>query len=361
MTGPVHSNNEWEPLREVIVGSVQGAVYPEHGPLLAAQGDPGWLWRYQGTLVEEDLVEAAQEQLDGLVKVLRQQGVTVHRPDPQPHNLPYESPWWRCRGGWNSANPRDLFLVVGDTILECASPLRHRYFEPLAYHRLMTDYLRRGARWLAAPRPMLHDALYDHGPMAAALAGQPPRHPEALPPGQAPQPALRELEPVFEAADFVRCDEDIFMIHSQVTNSLGLAWVRRALGPAYKVHVLATRCPKPCHIDTTFLPLAPGKALVHPAWLVDVPEALKHWTLIPAPRPVYAEDSPMASPYFTSQWLSMNVLSLDEQHIFVDEQQEALMRLLDEHGFTPIPLPFDCVGAFGGSFHCATLDIRRGA
>ena len=67
----------------------------------------------------------------------------------------------------------------------------------------------------------------------------------------------------------------------------------------------------------------------------------------------------MANPYFTSQWLSMNVLSLDSEHVFVDAQQTGLMRQLERAGFTPIPVDFDAVGAFGGSFHCASLDVRR--
>jgi glycine amidinotransferase len=36
-----------------------------------------------------------------------------------------------------------------------------------------------------------------------------------------------------------------------------------------------------------------------------------------------------------------------------------MMRLLERHGFTPVPCPFMHYKPFGGSFHCATLDIRR--
>ena len=43
--------------------------------------------------------------------------------------------------------------------------------------------------------------------------------------------------------------------------------VRRHLGAAYSVHEIVSRCPQPMHIDTTFVPLAPGKALVNPEFL----------------------------------------------------------------------------------------------
>src|SRR5262249_46434346 len=108
----VQSFNEWDPLEEVVVGTVLGAVYPECGPVLAAAGEPEWLWHYQGVLVEDGFVQAAQAQLDELVHILQAEGVTVRRPDPFPHNVGFSTPFWQCRAGWNTANPRDLFLVV---------------------------------------------------------------------------------------------------------------------------------------------------------------------------------------------------------------------------------------------------------
>jgi glycine amidinotransferase len=349
----VQSFNEWDPLEEVIVGTVLGAVYPECGPVLAAAGEPDWLWHYQGAFVEDEAVKAADAQLDQLVRVLRAEGVTVRRPDPLPHNVPFSTPFWRTRGGWNTANPRDLFLVVGDEIVECASPMRHRYFEPLAYRRLFTEYFRAGAKLTAAPRPALRDSFYDHTAAADEVAHR------TLADGERFRSPLTEQEPVWEAADFVRCGRDLFVTRSVVTNALGIEWVRRHLGPGFRVHEIETRCSTPCHIDTTFVPLAPGKALVNPDWVTTLPDCLRGWDVRPAPRPSYAARSPMAHPQFSSQWLSMNVLSVGPDRVLVDDQQTELMRLLQGWGFRVIPLPFDHVGPFGGSFHCATLDVRR--
>jgi glycine amidinotransferase len=355
----VQSWNEWDPLEEVVVGSAAGAVYPECGPILAAGGEPDWLMHYQGALVEDELVHAAIAQIDELVRVLGQAGVKVRRPDPHPHNVPYASPYWHCRGGWNLINPRDLFLVVGDQIVECASPVRHRHFEPLAYHRLFTEYFQAGARWTSAPRPALREALFDASAAARIAARLDPARPKTLAAGAEHAYPITEVEPVFEAADFMRCGRDLFVTRSVVTNQLGIEWVRRLLGEGFRVHEIATRSAAPWHIDTTFVPLAPGRALINPDWLVEVPECLKSWELLPAPPPTYAEESPMAHPHFTSQWLSMNVLSLDPRRVIVDSQQRELIRRLEGWGFEPIALPFDYVGLFGGSFHCATVDVRR--
>jgi glycine amidinotransferase len=39
--------------------------------------------------------------------------------------------------------------------------------------------------------------------------------------------------------------------------------------------------------------------------------------------------------------------------------QESLIKKLKDWGFTPIPCSFANYAPFGGSFHCATLDVRR--
>jgi glycine amidinotransferase len=355
----VQSFNEWDPLEEVIVGTVQGAVYPECSPILAAAGEPEWLLYYQGVHVEESFVQPAHEQLERLVRVLTAEGVTVRRPDPIPHNIGFSTPYWQSRCGWNTANPRDLFMVVGDEIIECASPLRNRYFESIAYRRLFTEYFRAGSRLTAAPRPALRDGFYDHICQASGPDGGADLGKRILPEGATRRYPITEQEPVWEAADFVRCGRDLFVTRSVVTNELGIEWVRRHLGEKFRVHEIATRCATPCHIDTTFVPLAPGKVLVNPDWLTELPECVRGWDVLTAPRPTYDLSSPMAFPQFTSQWLSMNVLSLDAERVIVDAQQVELIRKLKDWGFHPLPLPFDHVGPFGGSFHCATLDVRR--
>ncbi len=353
---PVWSRDEWSPLEEVIVGSVQGAIYPEYGPIAAANGDPTWLQHYQGAFVEQDLIDMADEQLSAFVAALQDQGVVVRRPDPVAHNVPIETPYWKTRGGWNAANPRDMFLVVGDRVIEAASPQRYRYHERLAYRRILDGYSRAGARWESAPPPALRESLFDWTLIEDAELRSHDLPP--LAPGEEARSPITEAEPVWEAADFARCGDDLFVTRSAVTNRAGIAWVRRHLAGDVRVHELPSRCPTPCHIDTTFVPLAPGVALVHPEWFVPI-DALEGWTFIPAPPPNYVGDSPMAAPYFSSQWLSMNVFSSGPRTVFVDAQQTALARVLNAHGFEVIPLAFDAVGAFGGSFHCVTLDVRR--
>ena len=61
----------------------------------------------------------------------------------------------------------------------------------------------------------------------------------------------------------------------------------------------------------------------------------------------------------SSDWIAMNVFSLDERRVLVEREESALIAVLTGWGFEPIPCPFRGFNALGGSFHCATLDVRR--
>jgi glycine amidinotransferase len=112
------------------------------------------------------------------------------------------------------------------------------------------------------------------------------------------------------------------------------------------------------HIDTTLMPLAPGKVMVNPDW-VDVdhlPACFENWDILVAPRPVPGSANQLN---LISAWANMNVLMLDEKRVIVEQRQETMIQALTDWGFDPIPCPFENYYPFLGSFHCATLDIRR--
>lgn len=286
----------------------------------------------------------AQRELNEFIHILEGEGVTVRRPQPLHYDRPFASPDWSIKCGFCSANPRDPFLVVGDQIIETPMADRTRYFEAHAYRPIFHDYLRAGARWCAAPKPMLRDDLYN------------PDH--ELPQVDEPMSyVLTEAEPVFDAADFVRCGRDLFVQRSHVTNELGILWLERHLGEEYRIHRVETRNPYALHIDTTFMPLAPGKLLVNPEYLdlKRLPEAVRGWDLLVAPDPL-----PNRDPFkLVSKWIAMNVLMLDQERVVVERSQEPMIRALRSWGFKPVPCSFEHYYPYMGGFHCATLDIRR--
>ncbi|MDI3288330.1 inosamine-phosphate amidinotransferase 1 [Polyangium sp. 15x6] len=350
---PVNSHNEWDPLEEVIVGHVDGAMFPSWHLITRATIPPDAhelhamldLVGEEAIPIPDEQILAAQRCLDELVHILEGEGVTVRRPGPFDFSAPFQTPSWHVGGGFCAANPRDVFLVVGDQMIEAPMADRGRFFEAQPYRALLREYFRRGARWVAAPKPVLDDALY--APDAPRLAK----------PGTIGF-VTTEHEPVFDAADFVRCGRDIFAQRSHVTNRAGIEWLRRHLGEGYRVHELEVKCKQAMHIDTTFMPLAPGKLLVNPHFIdVDkLPAFVRKWDILEAPPPVVSE-AQQRSP--VSIWMNINVLMLDEKRVLVERRQEPTIKALRDFGLEPIPCNFASYTPFGGSFHCATLDVRR--
>jgi glycine amidinotransferase len=347
--GPVSSWNEWDPLEEIIVGRLEGATIPSAHvtvtfnlpPLAAKLYRLAAGWRYPAWMKK-----LAQKELDGFIAVLEGEGVKVRRPDVVDFARKFRTPAWSARG-FCVACPRDGYLVMGDEIIETPMCWRTRYFEGDAYRSLFKEYFHAGARWTSAPRPQLTDELFDYA-YRIPEKGEPIRF------------VVNEWEPVFDAADFVRCGRDLFVTRSNVTNRAGIEWLRRHLGSGFRIHEIESRCRQPMHIDSSFMPLAPGKVLVNPDY-VDVerlPAVLKSWDVLVAPRPDPVEGV-MAKISMCSPWTSINVLSIDEKKVVVDASQPTLVKALKDWGFDPIPCPFLAYGPFGGAFHCATLDVRR--
>ncbi|MEG3918023.1 amino acid adenylation domain-containing protein [Microcoleus sp. T3_A4] len=353
---PVCSYNEWDPLEEVIVGIVDGAMVPSWHTIHRATVLPGQEKQMESLSKRTEkqplpypewLVQAASKCVDEFAHILESEGVVVRRPDVVDYSASFRTPDWEVMNGFCSANPRDVFLVIGNEIIEAPMADRTRYFESWAYRSLLKEYLKGGAKWVAAPKPQLLDAQYDPDYTTPA-------------PGEERRFVITEFEPTFDAADFVRFGRDIFVQKSHVTNSLGIEWVRRHLGDEYRVHELQSLCPQALHIDTTLVPLAPGKVLVNPLFIdVDnLPDYFKSWDILLAPKP---NRTPMTL-YDTkviSQWVNMNVLSLDEERVIVEKSQESTIQALKDWGFKPIPCEFESYYPFMGSFHCATLDVRR--
>jgi hypothetical protein len=60
-----------------------------------------------------------------------------------------------------------------------------------------------------------------------------------------------------------------------------------------------------------------------------------------------------------SKWIDMNLFSINPNLVVVDQDQVALIKLLEKHGVDVIPLKIRHSKMLGGGFHCITMDIRR--
>jgi glycine amidinotransferase len=343
---PVNSHNEWDPLEEVIVGVVEGAQFPPwhvavSGPLSNKQRDI--FKQNSGRAFPEDRVLRAARELDQLIHILEGEGVKVRRPTGSDQSASYGGPGWTSTGLYD-AMPRDVLLVLGNEILECPMAWRSRYFATSAFRPLLKEYFAAGAKWSAAPKPELRNDLYCEEPETVT------HRDEGF------DSVITEFEPTFDAADVVRCGRDLFVQRSNVTNSFGIEWLRRHVNGEYRLHILEFDDPHPMHIDATFMPLAPGKVLINPERVELLPKMFKGWDVLTAPKPIMPSGHLL---YMTSAWINMNVLMLDERRVIVEREDEPMLDAMKRWGLTPIPCSFRNFNSFGGSFHCATLDVYR--
>lgn len=349
----VKSYNEWGTLEEVIVGRLDYAMFPSWNVINVATIPPvakhsiEELYKRAANPYPKEVVEAGEKDLENFVSILENEGVKVQRPDIVDYSQSFSAPVWKIKNGFCSANPRDAFLVIGDEIIEAPMADRGRYFETWAYRSLLKNYFINGAKWISAPKPQLLDNQYNYNYI------EPNENKEM-------RYVVTEFEPTFDGADFLRCGKDIFVQKSHVTNELGIQWLQRHLGNQYRIHILETKCRQPLHIDTTLCFLGPGKLLINPKFIDKnkLPSIFNKWHVFEAPKPIsfYTLNTKIK---VVSDWMSLNMLMLDEKRIIVEKNQEPMIKFLKSVGLKPIPCAFENYYPFGGSFHCATLDIRR--
>jgi N-dimethylarginine dimethylaminohydrolase len=337
----VWSCNEWDPLEEVIVGNPLRARFPtaDYSTQLTEFPDRSLKDIPQGPFPDQ-IIEETEEDLNEFVDVLEKAGATVRRPETWPHEASFSTIHWESEGYYNYC-PRDIMLVIGDQIIETPNVMRCRSQESFSYRSLMMDYLRSGARWYSAPKPMLLDSLFDV---------------------DMEKPTPRNDEPAFDAANVLRFGRDLIYLVSGTGNEMGGQWLQTILGDSFRVHFLKDVY-YGSHIDSTFVALRPGLILCNPARINDdtLPEILNQWEVIYSPPMENTDrfDADYLAKSIGSKWIDMNLFSINPNLAVVDRDQTALIRLLENHGIDVVPLKLRHSKMLGGGFHCVTLDIRR--
>ena len=338
----VWSCNEWDQLEEVIVGnplkarfptpdlSTQLAEFPDR-PLTEIPRGPFPQW----------IIEETEEDLNEFVGTLEGLGITVKRPDTWPHDATFSTINWQSQGYYNYC-PRDILLVIGDHIIETPNVIRSRAQETFSYRPLLLDYMKSGAKWYSAPKPMLLDSLFEGVDLDKAVP--------------------RNDEPAFDAANILRFGQDLIYLVSATGNEMGGEWLQTILGDKFRVHFLKDVY-YGSHIDSTFVALRSGLILCNPARVNDdtLPEILKQWKVIYSPPMENTDryDADYLSKCIGSNWIDMNSFSISPNLVVVDRHQTALMKLLEKEGLDVIPLELRHSKMLGGGFHCVTLDVRR--
>jgi N-dimethylarginine dimethylaminohydrolase len=208
--------------------------------------------------------------------------------------------------------------------------------EAAAYWRIKDKAILDGARWISAPRPrlLLLDNFVRDGNMV-----------------------LSDREPMFDAANILRHNDDIIYLQSASGNRLGAKWLQNILGKKYRVHIV-DNVYNSVHIDSTISILRDGLVVLNGSRVNDTncPEVFKGWTKL------YVNDVVPQTFYnypYASKWIALNMLSIDPRTVIVDRQQTDLIKQLEQVGQTVVPLELRHSRTLGGGFHCVTLDLER--
>jgi glycine amidinotransferase len=351
----VNSHNGWSHLEEVIVGSPCHLGYHSDVAFklffwnaLTMPVNPGvdGPWSITpGSEFELGLAEEMEEDVADLVSLLEREGVKVRRPEMPATAAEISTPGWTSALE-HSSMPRDMFLIVGNEIIETAPMVRSRYLESHLYKELFTEYFNDGAKWSVAPPSRLLPENFDYS--------------YVLEHGyDAPVPGVQRFEIMFDGAQVLRVGRDLIINCSTANHRMGRTWLQRHLGDGYRVHEVNLT---DNHIDAKVAVLRPGVLLKHRYVKMDqLPGFLRDWKVIdysPPPGPADPGTSG-GRPVLASRLLGMNVLSLDEERVVVENTEKKLIKDLAAAGFTPVPCRWRHGRLIGGGFHCMTLDVRR--
>ncbi len=375
----VNSWDEWSPLKRTIVGRVRGTQIPAPEPAWQYPAVKGGFPIGSWGMFPEEQTAKAEEQQENFVKILEKRGIIVDRVELHPVMLaptPVSTPDWTQLNMRGISCPRDVFIVMGNEIIETPNCSRARWFEYLNLRPLFQKYFNEDPNflWNSAPKPRLTDksfqANYDWRWFNEFDEKEKVRRTTEN------DYQLTEEEPLWDGADAARAGKDIFWnTTSAVLNKSGLDWVTRHYAArGIRIHPVAfdwgSDTFRPCHIDCEFTMLNPGVLIVNPDGMVDEKTRQffhkNDWEIVPAALPVFDHNADVSlifyddkGGFYGKKWLSMNTLSLGPKSICVEAHETAYMEQLDKLGVEVVPVPYEHVIPFGGSLHCTTLDIDR--
>jgi N-dimethylarginine dimethylaminohydrolase len=320
MNNPI---NEWSQLKKVIVGIAQEAKVPEIDLSMRTinYADVDDVSNISVGKYPTQVIEEASEDLEIFVNFLKSQNIEVVRPEknnPKYYNY--------C--------PRDSVFIHGNLILATPMPIQARHNEWKSFEKYLN-------------KPISVDCSYDDRLYNLDCLGDK----DTL--------ALTEHSPAFDAANIIRANDDLLFLISNTGNKKGAQLFQGLVGEEVKVHLLEGVYSY-IHIDSTVAFLRDGLMLLNPERIKDksvLPNPFRDWDAIWCPEPV---DIGYYMNYNNaSKWINMNLFSINENLVVLEEHQHNLRRELENYGIECAMLPMRHQRTLGGGFHCVTLDLER--
>jgi scyllo-inosamine-4-phosphate amidinotransferase 1 len=300
----INSYNEWDRLREIVVGSAHGANWPTDDPVFAKEGEKTTWAKTQvpSGPVPQWIIDETEQDLERLCDILREAGVVVHRP--------VQRDFVSSHGMYNYC-PRDRLIIAGDRVIDPAMmyPCRDQEIETLI------------------------DVTKNN-----TVISMP-----------------RNQGMTLDAANVLRMDQHWLFLESASGNRQAYHWLCETM-PDVKIELCNFYTG--VHIDSTIVVLRPGLVLLNGSRVKSsqCPKVFDGW------QKIYVNDVVAQDFYqypYASKWIGLNMLSIDPQTVIVDAAQQEIITILEQLNFTVIPHTLRHSRTLGGGFHCVTLDTWR--
>lgn len=291
----VHSHNEWDQLKAIVVGRAEDHKWPINDSFfnknIASSTFPGQF----NHDIPQWLIREAEEDLNQLCELLDKQNVQVLRP------------------AQDSYNARDILMVIGETLFVSPTPFDYRKNEYEKYAHIVDI--------------------------------------------QKAKILEKKTEVYFDAANIARFNDKLLYLVSSTGTTQGADYLQNTLGDKYEV-IKWEGVYAHAHIDSTLLPLNDHTVLCNATRINEqtVPDFLKNWKKIWV-KDITAREF-YKFPY-ASKWIGCNVLSINPETVVVDSIQVELKKQLEENGFKVLSTPMRHSRTLGGGLHCTTLDLIR--
>lgn len=209
----VNSWDEWAPLKRTIVGRVRGTQVPAPEPSWEYPANNGGFPLGTWGMFPEEMTARAEEQQENFVKILEKRGIVVDRVvlhDVMLKPTPISTPDWTQQNMRGISCPRDVFIVVGNEIIETPNCIRSRWYEYLNLRPLFQDYFKQDPDflWLSAPKPRLTEKSYQKNYFYNVFHKFDEQ--EMIRRTSENDYQLTEEEPLWDGADAARAGRDIF-------------------------------------------------------------------------------------------------------------------------------------------------------
>lgn len=320
--------NEWGQLKEVVVGQADYAKIPPMSTSLRTvnYADQKNLLQINTGVYPSQVIEEANQDLEIFVDFLKSENIIVHRPKQNP-NVEYYN---YC--------PRDLIFTYGSKKIVAPMSLKERRYEWKNYCHIFQDL------------QFIYDVMYSDEDYNLDCIG----NPDIL--------ALNERQPMFDAANIIKANDDLLYLVSNTGNKKGATALQNWMGnnyPSTKIHLLENVYSY-IHIDSTVAFLREGLMLLNPSRITSkdiLPKPFCNWDAIFCPEPT---DIGYYKNYCNaSKWINMNLFSINENLVVIEENQISLKDELKKYNIESVMLPLRHQRTLGGGFHCVTVDIQR--